>query len=59
MDKKIKHINIEIEEKQYEKLRLIAKAEHRTIKAVATMAVLEHIDSRIALNTMGNILSNI
>lgn len=59
MDKKIKHINIEIEEKQYEKLRLIAKAEHRTIKAVATMAVLEHIDSRIALTTMGNILSNI
>lgn len=59
MKEKIKHINIEIEEKEYEKLRLIAKAEHRTIKAVATMAVLEHINSRIALNTMGNILSNI
>lgn len=59
MKGKIKHINIEIEEKQYDKLRLIAKAEHRTIKAVATMAVLEHINSRIALNTMGNILSNI
>ena len=59
MKEKIKHINIEIEEKQYEKLKSIAKAEHRTIKAVATMAVLEHIDSRIALNTMGNILSKI
>lgn len=59
MKEKIKYINIEIEEKQYDKLKLIAKAEHRTIKAVATMAVLEHIDSRIALNTMSNILSNI
>ena len=59
MDEKKRHINIEIEEKQYEKLKLIAKAEHRTIKAVATMAVLEHIDSKIALNTMSNILSNI
>lgn len=59
MEEKIRYINIEIEEKQYEKLKLIAKVEHRTIKAVATMAVLEHIDSRIALNTMGNILSNI
>lgn len=59
MEEKIRYINIEIEEKQYEKLKLIAKAEHRTIKAAATMAVLEHINSRIALNTMGNILSNI
>ena len=40
MKEKIRYINIEIEEKQYEKLKLIAKAEHRTIKAVATMAVL-------------------
>jgi len=59
MEEKKRHINIEIEEKEYEKLKLIAKVEHRTIKAVATMAVLEHIDSRIALNTMGNILSNV
>ena len=59
MEEKIRYINIEIEEKQYEKLKLIAKADHRTIKAVATMAVLEHIDSRIALNIMSNILSNI
>lgn len=46
MEEKVKHINIEIEEREYEKLRLIAKAEHRTIKAVATMAVLEHINSK-------------
>ena len=46
MEEKIRYINIEIEEKQYEKLRLIAKVEHRTIKAVATMAVLEHINSK-------------
>ena len=59
MKEKIRYINIEIEEKQYEKLKLIAKVEHRTIKAVATIAVLEHINSKIALNTMGNILSNV
>ena len=33
--------------------------EEKAFKAVATMAVLERIDSRIALNTMGNILSKI
>lgn len=55
MEEKIKYINIEIEEKQYEKLKSIAKIEHRTIKAVATMVVLEHINSKIALNTMDNI----
>ncbi len=59
MKEKIRYINIEIEEKQYERLKLIAKVEHRTIKAVATMAVLEHINSKIALNVMGNILSNV
>jgi hypothetical protein len=46
MDEKIRYISIEIEEKEYEKLKVIAKVEHRTIKAVATMAVLEHINSK-------------
>ena len=47
MEEKKKHINIEIEEGDYEKLKLIAKVEHRTIKAVATIAVLGHIDSLV------------
>jgi hypothetical protein len=40
----MKSINIELNEKDYERLKSIAVNEHRTIKATVTMVVLEYME---------------
>lgn len=53
------NVKVEFEEKYYDILKEMANKEFRTIKATIELIVVQHIDSRIAMNTLGNIVSNL
>jgi hypothetical protein len=53
------NINVEFDEKYYDILKEMANGDSRSIKATIELITVQYIDSRIALNTISNILSNL